>query len=157
MSCIVVYNMIFTQTVNHISGEIVGVLASSGVVVRRFKPWKGQTKDYNIGICCFSAKHAAKRRKSTEWSTQNQWGNTSIRGLLFQWTSSIKKPTKCVGLVQSEPQHLTEYNLFSPWYSWKIAELALSNNHSLTHYTNSQFFLLAHIQSNPHKKSINRT
>ena len=24
-------------------------------------------------------------------------------------------------------------NLFSPWYSWKIAELALKNNHSLTH------------------------
>jgi hypothetical protein len=24
-------------------------------------------------------------------------------------------------------------NLFSPWYSWKIAELMLNNNHSLTH------------------------
>ena len=24
-------------------------------------------------------------------------------------------------------------NLFSPWYSWKIAELALNNNHSRTH------------------------
>ena len=24
-------------------------------------------------------------------------------------------------------------NLFSPWYSWKIAELALNNNNSLTH------------------------
>jgi hypothetical protein len=23
-------------------------------------------------------------------------------------------------------------NLFSPWYSWRIAELALNNNHSLT-------------------------
>jgi hypothetical protein len=23
-------------------------------------------------------------------------------------------------------------NLFSPWYSWKIAELVLNNNHSLT-------------------------
>jgi hypothetical protein len=27
-------------------------------------------------------------------------------------------------------------NLFSPWYSWKIAELALNNNHSLTHMLN---------------------
>jgi hypothetical protein len=27
-------------------------------------------------------------------------------------------------------------NLFSPWYFWKIAELALSNNHSLTHSFN---------------------
>ena len=25
-------------------------------------------------------------------------------------------------------------NLFSPWYSWKIAELELNNNHSLTQY-----------------------
>jgi hypothetical protein len=23
-------------------------------------------------------------------------------------------------------------NIFSPWYSWSIVELALSNNHSLT-------------------------
>ena len=26
------------------------------------------------------------------------------------------------------------YNARSPWYSWKIAELALNNIHSLTHY-----------------------
>jgi len=27
----------------------------------------GQTKNYKIGICCFSAKHAALRRKSQDW------------------------------------------------------------------------------------------
>ena len=32
----------------------------------------GQTKDYNIGICCFSAKHAALRSKSKDWLAQNQ-------------------------------------------------------------------------------------
>ena len=37
-----------------------------------FKPWSGQTKDYKIGICCFSAKHAALRRKSKDWLAQNQ-------------------------------------------------------------------------------------
>jgi 3-mercaptopyruvate sulfurtransferase SseA len=37
---------------------MVSILASS-VVDREFKPWSGQTKDYKIGICCFSAKHAA--------------------------------------------------------------------------------------------------
>ena len=26
-------------------------------VDRWFKTWLGQTKDYKIGICCFSAKH----------------------------------------------------------------------------------------------------
>jgi hypothetical protein len=27
----------------------------------------GQNKDYEIGMCCFSAKHAALRRKSKDW------------------------------------------------------------------------------------------
>jgi hypothetical protein len=29
-----------------------------------FEPRSGQTKDYKIGICCFSAKHAALRSNS---------------------------------------------------------------------------------------------
>jgi hypothetical protein len=50
----------------------------------------------------------------------------------FRWASIIKNTTKRVGLVQSGPyHHFIEINLFSPWYSWKIVELALSNNHSL--------------------------
>jgi hypothetical protein len=40
-----------------------GVLASSAVD-RGFRSRSGQTKDYKIGICCFSAKHAALRRNS---------------------------------------------------------------------------------------------
>jgi hypothetical protein len=32
-----------------------------------FEPLSGQTKDYKIGICCFSAKHAALRSKSKDW------------------------------------------------------------------------------------------
>jgi hypothetical protein len=36
---------------------MVGVLTSS-VVDREFEPRSGQTKDYKIGICCLSAKHA---------------------------------------------------------------------------------------------------
>ena len=39
----------------------------------------GQTKYYKIGICCFSAKHAALRRKGKDWLVQNQdvseWGD----------------------------------------------------------------------------------
>ena len=31
-----------------------------------FKPWLGQSKDYRIGICCFSAKHEALRSKSKD-------------------------------------------------------------------------------------------
>ena len=50
---------------NRISGVMVSVLASR-VVDRGFEPRLGQTKDYKIGICCFSAKHAALRRKSKD-------------------------------------------------------------------------------------------
>jgi len=44
----------------------------------------GQTKDYKIGICCFSAKHEALRRKSKDWLARNQdnvseWGDMSVR------------------------------------------------------------------------------
>jgi hypothetical protein len=48
-----------------------------------------QTKDFKIGICCFSAKHAVLRRKSKDWLARNQ-NNVSTRGLLFQWASTIK-------------------------------------------------------------------
>jgi hypothetical protein len=73
---------------------MVRVLASSAVV-GGLEPWSGQTKDYKIGICCFSAKHAALWRKSKDWLARNQnnvseWNDMSIRGLLFQWTSTIK-------------------------------------------------------------------
>jgi hypothetical protein len=37
-----------------------------------FEPRSGQTKEYTIGICCFSAKHAALKRKSKDWLARNQ-------------------------------------------------------------------------------------
>ena len=66
---------------------MVSVLASSAVD-RRFEPRSGQTKDYEIGMCCFSAKHAALRRKSKDWWARNQdnvseWSDMSIHGLCF--------------------------------------------------------------------------
>ena len=67
---------------------MVSVLASSAVD-DGFEPRSGQTKDYKIGICCFSTKHTALRRKSKDWLAQNQnnmseWSDMSIRELLFQ-------------------------------------------------------------------------
>ena len=58
-------------------------------VDRVFQPRSSQTKDYAIGICCFSAKHAALRRKSKDWLARDQnnvseWNAISTRGLLFQ-------------------------------------------------------------------------
>ena len=75
---------------------MVSVLASN-VVNRGFEPRSMQTTDYEIGICCFSAKYAALRRKSKDWL------DMSISGLLCQY------PTKRVGLVQTgHHNHLIE-------------------------------------------------
>ena len=73
---------------HRIGGIMLSVLASSAVDRGLETRW-GQTKDYKIGICCFSAKHAALRRKSKDWLARNQnnvseRGDMSIRGLLFQ-------------------------------------------------------------------------
>ena len=67
---------------------MVSVLTSSAVD-RGIEPRSGQTRDYKIGICCFSAKYAALRRKSKDWLDRNQnnvseWSDMSTRGLLFQ-------------------------------------------------------------------------
>ena len=67
---------------------MVSVLASSAVD-RGFQSRSGQTKDYKIGICCFSAKQAALRRKSKDWLARNQnivseCSDMSTRGKLFR-------------------------------------------------------------------------
>ena len=67
---------------NRISGVMVSMVTSSAVD-RGFEPRSGQAKDYEIGICCFSAKHAALRGKSKDWLAQNQdnvseWDDMSI-------------------------------------------------------------------------------
>ena len=63
---------------------MVRVLASSAFELR-----SGQTKDNTIGICSFSAKHAALRGKNKDLLARNQanvfeWRDMSISGLLFQ-------------------------------------------------------------------------
>jgi hypothetical protein len=73
---------------------MVSVLPSSAVD-RGFESWSGQTKDYEIGICCFSAKYTTLRWKSKDWLARNQnnmseWSDMSTRGLLFQLASIIK-------------------------------------------------------------------
>jgi hypothetical protein len=54
------------------------------------KSWvRGQTKDNEIGMCCFSAKHTELMRKCKDWLARNQnnvsdWSHMSNRWLLFQ-------------------------------------------------------------------------
>ena len=77
-----------SPAMNRIGGVMVSILVS-GAVDCGLEPQSGQTKDHKIGICCFSTKHAALRRKGKDWLAQNQdnlskWGDTSLRGLFFQ-------------------------------------------------------------------------
>ena len=55
----------------HIGGVMVSV-PTSNEVDHKFEPQLAQTKDYAICICCFSAKHAALRRKNKDWLARNQ-------------------------------------------------------------------------------------
>ena len=86
----VIVSMLASSVVDcgFIGGVIVSMLALSAVD-RGFEPRSGQSKDYKIGICCFSAKHAASRRKNKDWLARNQdnvseWSDIFIRRLLFQ-------------------------------------------------------------------------
>jgi hypothetical protein len=71
------------------------VQISASALDRGFEPRSGQNKDNVISIGYFSAKQAALRKKNKEWLARNQdnvsdWGDMSIRGLLFQWASTMK-------------------------------------------------------------------
>ena len=71
------------------SGDIMVSVLASSAVDPGFEPHSDQTKDYKFGISCFSAKHAALRRKSKNWLARNQdnvseWDEMSIYRLLFQ-------------------------------------------------------------------------
>jgi len=71
----------------HINGVDVSVLSSS-VIHPVFELQSDQTKDFNIGIYCFSAnanaKHAALTSKSKDWLARNEnslceWNDMSYR------------------------------------------------------------------------------
>jgi hypothetical protein len=73
---------------------MISVLASSAVD-GGFEPRSGHNTDLKIGICCFSAKHAALRRMSKDWLARNhinvsEWCELSTRELLRQGTSTMK-------------------------------------------------------------------
>ena len=118
--------LLFQWDNNRIGGVMVSILTSSAID-RGLEPRSGQTKDHNIGNCCLSAKYAVLRRKSKDWLAPNQnnvseWSDLSTRGLLFQWASTMEIQPK-LGWSRT-----LKINLFPPWHSWKIAELALNNN-----------------------------
>jgi hypothetical protein len=72
---------------NRIGSVMVSVLASSAIYCG-YELRSCQTKEYKIGMCCFSAKNAALRRKSKDWLARNQnnvskWSDISTQWLLL--------------------------------------------------------------------------
>jgi hypothetical protein len=83
-----------------------------------------------MDISGFFIKHAALRSKSKDWLALNQdivskWSDMSTYGL-FSVSVSVLFQYKADLILIS-----LKYNLFSSWYGWKIAHLALNNNHLL--------------------------
>ena len=64
---------------------MVSMLALSAVD-RGFEPRSCQTKDYKIGFCYFSAKHAALRRNNKNWLARNQDNVSRVGRHVFPWT-----------------------------------------------------------------------
>ena len=111
---------------NHISGVMVSMLVSSAVN-RGFKSWSGQTKDYKIGICFFSTKQAAIKRKSKDRLARNRdnvfvWGDISIHRLLFQCASTIK--IQLIVLVWYKADLIITISLKNCWVGIKQQSLS---------------------------------
>jgi hypothetical protein len=78
-------------------------------------PGRFKLNTIEFGFVAFFTKNAAIRRKSNDWLARNQsnvsdWSDTSTRGLLFQWASTIQiqlsvSPPMC-DLFQTEKTYL---------------------------------------------------
>lgn len=73
----------------------------SGAVDHSFESRSCQTKDYNIGVCCFFAKYAELRNKCKDWLAWNQnnvpeWSDVSTHrhGVVSLLAGIIKKKEK---------------------------------------------------------------
>ena len=60
-----------TNSYNHIDAVMVYMITSSAVD-HGLESQSGQTKNYEIGICYFSAKYTALRSKSKDWLAWNK-------------------------------------------------------------------------------------
>ena len=108
---------------------------TSSVVDHWLAPLSDQTKDYTLGICCFSGKYLVVRNKSKDWFAQNLdnvlgWGIMSTRGLLFRWASTINIQLSC---IYKAVKISSKCELFSPGCSWTITECYTLITHWLDH------------------------
>jgi len=118
----------FLFIIDRIGSVIVNVLAL-GVVVSEFEPQFDQTKDYNIWIFCFSAKHSIRGWQHILAGCRNldnEWIDMSTRGLMIQRVGTIR-----IQLSVLTGHHLVDSNVSSPWYSSKQHSFTLFIMHNL--------------------------
>ena len=70
-------------------GGILVLMFTSNVADIGFQSGSCQTKNYKIGICCFSAKHIVLRWRSKEWLALNQDVSEWQVYPQFQWASTL--------------------------------------------------------------------
>jgi hypothetical protein len=98
VDCGVMVSVVVSRAVD--CGVMVSVVAVDCVIELQLD----QTKNYKIGICCFSSKNPALRSKSIDWLARYlfEWSNMSTRKELFQSTSTIKIHLSVLGLVKAD-------------------------------------------------------
>ena len=69
-------------SLHRIDSEMVSVFVYI-MIDRGFDPGSCQTKDYDIGSCCSSAKNAASRSKSKHWLA---WSQDKVSRHVYPWT-----------------------------------------------------------------------
>ena len=92
--CVKIWTLIVIVQLKLISGrnrvgDVMVRVLSSSAIDSRLESRLDQTKDSKICNCCFSAEHAALKRKSKYLLAENldnvsEWGDMSISFLLFQ-------------------------------------------------------------------------
>ena len=92
----------------------------------------GQIKDYEIGNCCFSAKHAALRSKNKDWLARNQnnvsaWSDMSDVYIDYRSRLTWKVYFYC-----------SFFLFFSFFFYFCLQQYATMDNSSLIPYYNTQ-------------------
>ena len=112
-------------------------------LVYTFKWTKSVARLWRNQICEWT-QFILKKKKSPYlpthwWNGGSGAGNEHIFKAGLTYHTGSKEPSS-VGQVQSRHHHLIKCNMFSRWYSRRIAHMALNNNYSLTHWKDVGFY-----------------
>ena len=86
-------NEVYIDVPQNVNTPLLIMIDDLNQIIFEFR--SGQIKDYAIGMCCFSAKHAVLRSKiRKDWLACNQDNMSERRNMssrnMFQWTSTVQ-------------------------------------------------------------------